>query len=318
MSKAKKILKNGYRPSWWRSTAGPYILDRVMEMYFDRYPASRCEIMNEDWDNLLLLDGCRYDMFQDQCSIDGRLQSRISQGASTFEFFDKNFSGHTHHDTVYVTANPVPRVDEWCSVDIDAVFYAVVDVWKDHWDSDLDTVRPEPVTAALKRANERFPSKRILGHYLQPHYPFIGHGGWEIESRGMTAYDRLSNDSISDRPSIWERLDAGEVSREFVWKAYRENLEVVLPHAREVADVFEGKTVLSSDHGNLLREFAWPFPIRTSGHPPGIHTKNLVTVPWLEIEYDTRKSITEEEPVARSPESATADAQERLKALGYR
>lgn len=63
--------------------------------------------MIEDWDNLVLLDACRYDQFERLNTISGVLENRISQGSSTFEFLTENIAGKKSHDTVYVTSNPI-------------------------------------------------------------------------------------------------------------------------------------------------------------------------------------------------------------------
>lgn len=54
-------------------------------------------IMDEDWDNLILIDACRYDVFANINSINGSLESRISSGSSSREFIEKNFVNKTLH-----------------------------------------------------------------------------------------------------------------------------------------------------------------------------------------------------------------------------
>jgi hypothetical protein len=39
--------------------------------------------MDEDWDTLLILDACRYDLFAEEVPFGGRLESRISLGSSS-------------------------------------------------------------------------------------------------------------------------------------------------------------------------------------------------------------------------------------------
>jgi len=79
--------------------------------------------MGEDWDNLFILDACRYDMFADRIDLAGSLESRISLGSSSEEFMERNFVGEQFHDTVYINANPfIPRLN----LDEDT-FHAVVD-----------------------------------------------------------------------------------------------------------------------------------------------------------------------------------------------
>lgn len=288
-----------------------------MDAYFSYFPRNRVDVMAEDWDNLLILDACRYDVFEELNVLPGTLGHRLSRGSNTGEFFEENLSNSEHYDTVYVTANPVPRVDEWCTVDVDSVFHDVVDVWKHHWDESVNTVRPEPVADAIRNAHADYPDKRILGHFIQPHQPFIGETGLEIDQRGMAAYDRLSEDDTDTRKKVWELLEDGELSVDRAWQAYRENLELVLPYVRDLCDDLTGKTVVTSDHGNLFGEFAWPFPVRKYGHPRGIHTKKLVKVPWLELDFETRRELTSEPPELTESETDREERLERLRHLGY-
>lgn len=292
-------------------------IEGVMHRYFDHFPRNRCNIMDEDWDNLIILDACRYDAFKEVNSIPGTLEYRLSKGSYTGGFFEENFTDSQHHDTIYVTGNPVPKVDEWCSVDVGTVFYDIHDVWKNHWDEDVNTVRPGPVADAIKKVHANHPDKRLLGHFIQPHQPFIGETGQNIEEEGMRAYDKLAEGESEPGKTVWERLKNDELSAEDVWQAYIENLELVLPHVRDLCDDLNGKTVITSDHGNLFGEFAWPFPVRQYGHPPRIHTRKLIKVPWLELESDERRNITSESPEMAESKTDEEERLKRLEHLGY-
>jgi hypothetical protein len=290
---------------------------RVARGFYATFGPTGCSVMSADWDNLLILDGCRFDLFEQVNTVDGELHSRISSGSATPEFLDENFAGDDYHDTVYVTANPMYRLQ-----DLEGTFHAVVDVWEDHWDDELKTVLPDPMTAATREAHETYPNKRILSHFMQPHYPFVGRlgqslgeqSGWEFTYRRVTDGD---GDGTSDAPNVWQLLEDGVVSTEDVWAAYRENLEIVLSYVEELVDDLEGRTVVTSDHGNMLGEFALPFPKRVYGHPRGIHTKELVKVPWLVIDGTTRKTVTAERPVSGRRGETSAAVSERLSDLGY-
>jgi len=247
-----------------------------------------------------------------------RLDYRLSKGSNTGEFFEENFEGTQYHDTVYVTANPVPRVEEWCRVDIDRVFHDVVDVWEDHWDDELNTVRPEPVAEAVRAAHEAYPNKRILGHFIQPHQPFIGSTGQSIDEDGMMAYRKISGEQTDTRGQVWKRLENSEISADLTWQAYAENLELVLPHVMDLVENLTGRTVVTSDHGNLLNEVAWPVPIRKCGHPRGVHTKQLIKVPWLAFADGTRSEAVAEPPAETGSESGREERLNRLEHLGYR
>jgi hypothetical protein len=77
----------------------------------------------------------------------------------------------------------------------------------------------------------------------------------------------------------------------------------------------DGKTVITADHGNLVGERLSPVPVKGYGHPGYLRKDELVLVPWMELEYDSRREI-----VAESPAEDTAQPEvdkEKLEALGY-
>ena len=267
-------------------------------------------IMEEDWDTLVLLDACRYDMFAEQINFDGRLESRISLGSTSEEFLERNFTNKTFHDTVYINTNPyLPRL----GLD-DGTFHAVIDLLN-RWDSERGTVHPQTVVEAAQRTQEEYPDKRLIIHFMQPHIPFIGPIGQQLLGEGWNT----DNPDIHRR-SIWSYLREGEEEIEIdrVWEAYRENLDIVLSHVDSILDTVPGKTIVSADHGNLVGERLSPIPTKKKyGHPYGVYVPELVKVPWFIIESDERREIRSEPPVETNSQSEeTVD--KRLEALGYK
>lgn len=253
-----------------------------MRSYFSLTSPDGDSIMHEKWDQLVILDGCRYDTFREYNTLEGALSTRISHGAQTPDFLHRNFSGASFPDTVYVTANPIHRVTEWCNVELDTVFHEVVDVWADKWDDEFGTVTPEDMVEATRRVYERYPERRVIAHFIQPHYPFIGPTGQDIDHSGLNGKDRAEQGSdATDERTVWTAAREGDLAIEQVRAAYEENLRLTLPHVRELLAEFDGTTVVTSDHGNHLGEFATPFPIRLYGHPEGVRTPELIKVPWL-------------------------------------
>ena len=69
------------------------------------------------FDNLIILDACRYDLFEAEIknfNIKGKLEYRISRGSNTGYFLRENFE---HKDLqpilkeiIYITANPLVNV----------------------------------------------------------------------------------------------------------------------------------------------------------------------------------------------------------------
>jgi hypothetical protein len=265
------------------------------------------DVLGEDWDNLLLLDACRYDLFELRYDLPGSLDARESRGSHTVEFLEANFSGRQLHDTVYVTASP--QLYRWGDR-IDASFHDVVNVWDEAgWNDDHGTVMPETMREYARDAHGEYPEKRLIVHFMQPHYPFI-------DAPELTVNNRLEGDDGED---IWGEIMHGErdVPEEKIWRAYRDNLDRVLPAVRSLLDVFPGKSVVTSDHGNMVGERASPVPIKEWGHPPGVYTDSLVKVPWLVYETGDRKRITSERPDASETTVGDDTVTERLQQLGY-
>lgn len=146
-------------------------------------------VVEEEWDYLIVLDACRYDFFAELYDeyFDGRLEKRRSPGSATPEWAAKTFTDHA--DLTYLSANPfinslgIPLNElkwgasceyEWAAADH---IGEVVDLWQDAWDDDLGAVVPEAVTAAAReRLDEDRDDDGMVVHYLQPHAPYLHRG----------------------------------------------------------------------------------------------------------------------------------------------
>jgi hypothetical protein len=259
------------------------------------------DVFDEDWDNLLILDACRYDYFEQRADLPGTLESRISKASSTREWVWANFTDRRLHDVVYVSANPNFRK---VAEDIDAEVHAYIDVWSDETtaDGEANVVPPETVTKRAREAASEYPNKRLLVHYVQPHYPFLGPTGRDRFDPSMTLRE-LSRNVGENAPALR--------------RAYEENLDLVLADVSELLPELQGKTVVSADHGELLGERLFPVPLRAYGHPIGVYVDELVRVPWHVYTNGDRKELVAEPPVTRErPDPERVEAQ--LRDLGYR
>lgn len=278
-------LRNNWRNiEWWHAVITPIFYKRIVGN-------KGVYIMEKDWDNLIILDGCRYDLFKEVNNIPGILEFVISRGSHTSEFLKNNFKGGEYSDTVYVTANPL--VDYY----VHDCFYEIIPVWKDGWSDEYETVLPKTMVEYALEADKKYPHKRLIIHFVQPHYPFLGEKYRNEFGREYAGMTRAKDDALgiiaNHGFSIWDALREGKFKKETVWDAYKENLQLALPHARELADKLRGKTVISADHGNLFGERVPPLFLREYGHSGGIYAKNLVKVPWLVIESRDRGKIIE-------------------------
>lgn len=153
------------------------------------------------------------------------------------------------------------------------------------------------------KAHDRFPEKRILSHWIQPHYPFIGS-------------DEFIEYKFKEE-SVWQDLKRGvlEQSDEDVYRAYRETLKLTLPYVSDVIDSIPGRVVVSSDHGNVFGVWKFPYPFKIYGHPRDVLIPELVDVPWVVFQNGDRRTITEE--ARERGEIDRGDIDERLSDLGY-
>jgi hypothetical protein len=229
----------------------------------------------------------------------------------------KNFAGGSYGDTVYVTANP------WISKVAPDAFHEIVNIWVDEREfeeTDLrgavelkdlgvspgSTITPDQVNDVVRDVHERYPDKRLIVHYFQPHAPCIG------RPDGSKKDD--SEIDIDLHPGT--TLKNGVVSHDAVWEAYVDNTEYVFHHAEQLAEELGGRTVVTADHGEMFGEWLWPFPMRGYAHPSGLRHPKLVTVPWAVLEHGERREIRRGSTTATEVDDDQVD--KRLRDLGYK
>ena len=98
-----EVKENGKSWRWWRGRYRDRIFSKILIKNAEVY------IVDESWDNLIILDACRYDIFKELNTIDGELTSRISRGSCTTDFLNENFRKYPQPSELkkiaYVTSN---------------------------------------------------------------------------------------------------------------------------------------------------------------------------------------------------------------------
>jgi sulfur carrier protein ThiS len=316
--------KNWSSLRWWKEV----YREKVFSHFLRR---DATYIVNEEWDNLIILDACRYDAFHKLNSIDGVLQARVSGGSESLEFLVHNFANNPEisdfSDIVYVTANPFVNyaINEFL---VPNTFHRVLPIWSNGWDDKLNTVPPQCVADEALKAREQYPDKRLIIHFMQPHFPSLtrrfGDTGFKENRSGV-----LGGKTVNEwkDTTVEDLLERGHLRTEEVVSAYEENLLIVLAYVKDLVSRLPGRTVVTSDHGEMFGErppLLCPFllyPFRVFGHPGKFHIRQLVTVPWLIV---AAKELTCEgsfkEPSKRAGEDNLSDEEkvkERLQKLGY-
>ena len=273
-------------------------------------------IPKEDWDNLIILDGCRYDIFKNTYPsfeyLNGELSKKVSLGSGSPEFLTRNFSDRKYSDIVYTTSNPfVMKI-------LNKSFHYTEHVWLEGWDEEHQTVLPQTMVEYSLRMLDNYPNKKHVFHFMQPHHPFIGKTRIKNDHGFVGAIAKSTDEEVPDVRLVWERLRAGELSVDEVWKAYEDNLRFVLKEIEEFVLSLEGKTIITSDHGNAFGERAKPFPTRVFGHGDRIRIPALVDVPWFEMNSRTRRDIRSGPTHNEANEQDIKNIEKKLEMLGYK
>jgi len=280
-------------------------------------------ILAEDWDNLILLDACRYDTFCQHCDIDGKLSRKVSPGTSSWEFMQESFLGGKNYDTVYITGNPhTPKLAG------QSPFFKIVHVpavrpngveWQYKPHETTQFVPPENIISEYKTQFQSFPHKKFILHFMQPHLPFIGKSGYNIYSKlidngfedGLKKYSVLQ---LMD--GRWVKNPQNILSDSEVRRAYSENVIWALHYAKKALSSLVGRTIITSDHANLLGESV--LGRKRYGHVHDLHTPNLVHVPHLIIDGKSRRNIVEDNSQQRFLGFDEEYVERQLQALGYK
>lgn len=242
-----------------------------------RFTSSGTNVFSRDWDLLIILDACRLDLFEEVVDeygiLDANTPSIKSVGSTSAEwmkktFYDENFRKDIS-ETTYITANPHTN-----SQVEDSQFHVLDEVWKYAWDEEHGTVKPRPLTDKTISIFRNEQPKRVITHYMQPHYPFL--------LQPDISPKELQGD-------IWQSLRDGDYTHDEIWEAYRDNLRVVLDDIELLQqNVSADKIVVTSDHGNALGES------RIYGHPPGFPLNCLREVPWVVLTGNDSKEHSPE------------------------
>ncbi|MDV7349647.1 hypothetical protein R3751_07640 [Halorubrum distributum] len=316
IDKSKTYMSNEYSPRPTVSNGSTplpfWYLKYLYNAWFNVKYGSGVDILNEDWDTLILLDACRFDDFEELNDISGDLSSRISKGVDSDEFIRRNFVGQDLSDTVYVTANPHVRLIS------NDTFYEVISEPISNWDSELQCVRPTQVTSSAIEAHRQYPNKRIIVHYMQPHDPPLGPTANELRKEfEIGGASPGKNSRRGER--IMELVASGEIPEEEARRAYRETLEIVLDEVSSLLVQVDGKVVISADHGEMFGEQPYPVIGKLYEHYQNPRTKELCKVPWFVVDSQGSRRKVHSGNSTQVADGVDDDVlSDQLEALGYK
>lgn len=283
--------------------------------YFDFNKPDGISVLEKEWDVLLVLDACRFDSFKKYNNIKGKLNSIISKGTCTVEWLNSNFGmKKKYNDIVYVSGNPFTEY----SIEGSKKFYDVSNVFLKDWNEKFGTVLPDSVSSEAIRMHKKHPDKKLIVHYMQPHVPYVGKTKIYLKNSFKSKNFSKENNGHDWFGSLLDKIRYEGGSVRMFYKAYIENLRLVLRSIENLLPHLEGKVIISSDHGELFGEKY------IYGHPPGIRLKKITKVPWFVVDMEYYKEKASEVlPLknVKMKEKGEGDEEKikkKLKALGYK
>lgn len=308
---------------------------------FSRYPTVRREInkrviydsnkyiniMEKDWDNLFILDACRYDIFSQVNSIEGELSKLHSNASHSKEFIKRNFNDNKFYDTIYISANP--HASKTLK---DGTFYKTVETYPEikDWSNDTNLHHPENIARIASKEYRKNRNKKIIIHFMSPHTPYYGHTASKVREKLLRTEEvgisrsPESNTTTNDPNEVYRDLlnaaylREGYITDAQLYECYKEDLKIALKQIKQLLKKFDGKTVVTADHGEMLGNPTTVLPMfQKYRHPERCYTLEVREVPWLEVNTGSRRKIIPETP-KNIVDSSEEVIEEQLRSLGYK
>lgn len=291
-------------------------LHRFNEKFKNKTKKKATNFYDKNWDVLIILDACRYDLIKEVYEKEDYdfmmdLDYIYSVGSQSKEWMKNTFSEEYSKEmknTAYITGNMFS--DEVLNSED---FRLLDEVWEYSWSKDYKVTLPNPITKKGIKINRNNDFDRLILHYMQPHEPFIPDMmGGDIKSDSITNVDDKVNmlEVKTETKKVWHQYRDNEISKEKLWKAYKNNLKYVLDNIESLLNNLEAEEVyITADHGNALGEqFIY-------GHPDKVYIEPLRKVPWIKVKSKDNKTITNTS-IKTKKENLTVN--ERLEKLGYK
>lgn len=252
-------------------------------------------LLDEEWDVLIILDACRYDIFKQvyekQQRNPGQLKKAKTFSKGTKEWMQNNFVDQDCSDIVYI--DPIVMFHQFIPHN---TFFKTIMVWEDNWDYEYGTITPEDMTRVALQQFKRYPGKRFIVHYHQPHPPYLLE---EYKEFGEIDTPEKIQKNIKKKFSFtecyqgrmcksfgyertWRWLSFlgvepqsyyGQIYKKYGYKGvidgYKKNLERAYNEVNRLIDKYDARFIVSSDHSHNL-----------NGDLRGLKQQY---VPWLEV-----------------------------------
>ncbi len=259
------------------------LIDRVYKELKNNLPRQEKLIWYGDFDVLIILDACRYDIFSGIYTkyIDNSyLIPAWSPASVTLDWLKKVWGIKYWDDIVYVTASPLINKSHLIpQFDANKYFKEIIEVWDSGWSPELITVPPQNVNLAVKAVITKYNLRgvkigrdyRLVIHYVQPHAPYIGlrkltkaiitsELATSVIDVTVRKFKQFHGDYSIDYLMLYilsSNLSSKEL-KYLIRREYTSNLKWVLSYVARLIKYlskYKLRIVLTADHGELLGEY---------------------------------------------------------------
>lgn len=281
--------------------------------------ANGVNILELEWDYLIVLDACRCDIFEKIYRYffpeSTSFRCILSTASSTMEFIRKNISESPKvlrklKNVVFVNANPV--IDHVLGSHTHKIFYRYIPVWRKYWNEDLGTVEPKHIYRVALKAFLKHPNKKMIVWFLQPHYPYIDRRFHHINSLDREFMNKATQRSQDKNITALIKIIATLAQKRYLCagipdkvceymhktplktlKAYTGNLIIVLRYVKGLTKILPGKITITADHGEAFGELLnGLLPLHVYGHPSRIKISPLIQIPYLTIKNNIPRHVS--------------------------
>ena len=301
LSKVRKAIRNPTK-------AREHLMKKPF-IFIDKYLNYGTNIFEREWDLLIVLDACRYDLFAEFCpqhSVHDLLDSTeamYSIASQTPDWLRRTFNrvdDHQLSQTVFIAGNGFIKKYEPDELQVEHA-------WRIDTHPEGQVPPPEIVTNEAIRNFRTTNVERYIVHYLQPHAPFL---------HCMGKYNSAVGDYEGKTMNVWKGLRDGKFEKSEIWEDYGENLLLVLDNVEKLIKNFDGRVAITSDHGNAMGEYG------LYGHPGREAAPSIRRVPWAVatgLGLDNYELKDKEELRTKDEDEDTdLELEQHLKNLGYK
>lgn len=265
----------------------------------------KLKIESNDWDILIILDACRYDIFSEVYHnyFPGSNLKKIKSKSTDTEIWVNNmFLNQDCADIIYIT--PIICIDVWLPKHN---LFKIVKSWEHNRSEEYGAVMPKGTNKTFYDTVKKHKEKRYIVHYEQPHTPYV-----EVKPQIPRKIEdttlRIKHSTIKsilfevwskvNFPDVWlwyinqflmiknkKTKDTytyfDQVYDQYGWdgirKLYTYNLQYALKYVKELVEKCPDKSfVITADHGEYLGEH------NKFGHK-GKKGKEIEEIPWLKV-----------------------------------